>query len=94
MFNKYYLKQAKHKPFSCKIQGLLEFLGIACHNPFRDECCIDFDCCSPKKKNGNWLHISSKNLPLRRKVWYESTAPVGTPGRTFIKKSKWVLFKN
>ena len=99
MFDSYYLKVAKRvTSLSCKVQAILQYFGIAIHNPFRDECCIDFECCSPyskrdkKHKNRCWLHISSKMLPIRRKTWYEPTAPIGTPGRTFIKKSKLIFF--
>ena len=33
-------------PFSCKIQRFLGILGIAIHNPFRNECTHDFGCCT------------------------------------------------
>lgn len=94
IFYPYYLKTAfkKHIAFSARIQSLLQFFGIAIHNPWRDECCVDFACCSPNKDHC-WLHISAKMLPIRRVVTYEATAPVGTKGRTFVKKTKWVFFK-
>jgi hypothetical protein len=101
IFNKMYLRELKNKPnlpFSCKVQAILQFFGIAIHNPFRDECCMDFECCSPHKdptKDHCWLHISAKDLPITRHIHYEETAPIGTPGRTFIKKSKLVFnFRN
>lgn len=95
IFHSYYLKQAFTKrniAFSARIQSLLQFFGIAIHNPFRDECCCDFECCNPyNDKNHCWLHISEKQLPIRRKVWYEPTAPTGTEGRTFVRHSKWII---
>ena len=98
-FNKTYLSifKTEHRKkiaFSALVQTFFQFLGIAIHNPFRDECCIDFECCNPykdKSKNRCWLHISKKQLPFTRDVWYEATAPIGTPGRTFVKCSKWVF---
>ena len=94
IFYPYYIKTAfrKHIAFSARIQCLLQFFGIAIHNPWRDECCCDFECCSKfgDKRDHCWLHISAKMLPVRRVVWYEPTAPVGTEGRTFVKKTKWV----
>jgi hypothetical protein len=98
VFYSYYLRVAfrKNVTFSGRIQCLLQWFGIAIHNPWRDECCCDFECCAPLKqdsKNHCWLHISAKSLPIRRIVWYEETAPVGTPGRTFVKKTKWKFGK-
>ncbi len=97
IFYSYYLKNAFTKrdiAFSARIQSLLQWFGIAIHNPWRDECCCDFGCCSSRKKEDHcWLHISEKQLPIKRKVWYEETAPKGTKGRTFIKRTK-VVFKH
>lgn len=89
IFYNYYLKTAfrKNIAFSARIQCLLQWFGIAIHNPLRDECCVDFGCCC--KKDHCWLHISSKMLPIKRIISYKETAPVGTPGRTFVKKTKW-----
>lgn len=101
MFNKYYLQllksyRRKNSPLLCRVQLILQFFGIAVHNPFRDECCIDFECCNPyyDKRDRCWLHISRKKLPVKRIIWYEPTAPVGTPDRTFIKKTKLSIFNN
>lgn len=99
VFNRRYLHDLgyairKGLPFSCKVQVFLQFFGIAIHNPFRDECCIDFECCSPhkdKKDDRCLLHISAEQLPIRRVVWYEPTKPAGEPGREFVKKTKVVL---
>lgn len=79
---------------SARIQTLLQFFGIAIHNPFRDECCCDFACCHPNNDSNCWLHIGRSKLSIIRKVWYEPTAPIGHPGRTFIKKTKWVFNVN
>ena len=89
VFYSYYLRTAfsKNIAFSARIQSLLQWFGIAIHNPWRDECCVDFGCCN--KKDHCWLHISAKNIPIRRIVRYEETAPIGTPGRTFRKVIKW-----
>lgn len=93
MFDRYYLKNAfkKNIAFSARVQCVFQWFGIAIHNPYRDECCIDFECCNPKKNSNHWLHISEKQLPIRRKVWYKETAPIGTKNRTFIRKTKWVI---
>lgn len=91
-FDFYYLRNAFTKrniAFSARVQSFLQFFGIAIHNPFRDECCSDFECCSPK--GTCWLHISSKQLPIKKEVWYEPTAPIGDPERTIVKKSKLVF---
>lgn len=91
IFHLRYLKAMKRRyPLSCNIQLLLQFFGIAVHNPFRDECCIDFECCNPRKDSTCWLHIDAHDLPIRRVVWYEPTVPAGDPNRKFIKKTKWV----
>lgn len=90
IFYSYYLRTAftKHDiAFSARIQSLLQWFGIAIHNPWRDECCCDFECCNPR--NHCWLHISNKKLPIKRIVSYKETAPIGTPSRTFIKVIKW-----
>ena len=91
-FDKYYLKTAfrGNIAFSSRIQSILQWFGIAVHNPWRDECCVDFACCSPTGKERCWLSIPANKLPYRRVVWYEPTAPVGTPGRTFKKYTKLV----
>lgn len=34
--------------FSCKVQSWLWVKGISIHNPFRNECTIDFSCCVKK----------------------------------------------
>lgn len=96
IFNLYYLRTCFTKrdiAFSSRIQSLLQFFGIAVHNPYRDECCCDFECCNPyhDKRDRCWLHINKNQLPVRRKVWYEETAPIGTPNRKFVKKTKWIL---
>ncbi len=91
IFHLRYLKSMRWSlPLSCNIQCLLQFFGIAVHNPFRDECCMDFECCSPRENSTCWLHISAHDLPFRRVVWYEATAPIGESNRKFIKKTKWV----
>ncbi len=94
-YRKYYWKTAfrKNIAFSARIQSFLQVFGIAIHNPWRDECCCDFECCSPSKEHRCWFHINSKSLLLRRVVWYEDTAPKGTAGRDFIKKTK-LVFQN
>ena len=80
----------KNIAFSARIQCLLQWFGIAVHNPWRDECCIDFRCCAPQKQDDHcWLHIKAKHIPIRRIIRYEATAPIGTPGRNFVKKTKW-----
>ena len=65
-FKKHYLKTAcrKNIAFSARMQAFLQFFGIAIHNPFRDECCIDFECCNPynDQRDKCWLHISRNNL--------------------------------
>ena len=99
VFYSYYLRNAfrKNIAFSARIQCLLQWFGIAIHNPWRDECCCDFECCAPQKqdfRNHCWLHISAKSIPIRRIVRYEETVPVGTPGRTFVKKTKWKFGKD
>lgn len=79
-------------PVSCIIQKALCKIGIAIHNPFRDECTPDFSCCNPDLPNKHyWLKISAKQLPFRKCISYKESAPKGTPGRTFIKivKYKW-----
>jgi hypothetical protein len=92
IFHTRYLKAMSwRQPLSCNIQCLLQFFGIAVHNPFRDECCIGFECCSPREDSTCWLHIDVHDLPIKRLVWYEPTVPKGDPDRTFIKKSKWVI---
>ena len=99
IFNKRYLENLKYcfkkkLPFSCWVQTILQFFGIAIHNHFRDECCIDFECCNPYKddsKNKCWLHIHANQLPIRKEIWYEPTAPIGNPNRNFIKKSRWIF---
>ena len=47
-------------PFSCKIQSLLGMLGIAIHNPFRNECTHDFGCCTNIGKY--WLRINQEQI--------------------------------
>jgi len=91
-FDKYYLKTAfrKNIAVSSRLQSILQWFGIAIHNPLRDECCVDFACCSPTGKERCWLSISVNNLPYRRVVWYEPTASKGTPCRTFKKCTKLV----
>lgn len=87
------MKKLYQYPFSCIIQLLLCKIGIACHNPFRDECTPDFECCSPLHKERYWLRISASKLPIKVKVSYKPTATVGTEGRTFIKNKNFMLFQ-
>lgn len=47
-------------PFSCKIQYVLGMLGIAIHNPFRNECTHDFGCCTNIGKY--WLRINQEQI--------------------------------
>ena len=47
-------------PFSCKIQSFLGMLGIAIHNPFRNECTQDFGCCTNIGKY--WLRINEEQI--------------------------------
>lgn len=47
-------------PFSCKIQYFLGMLGIAIHNPFRNECTHDFGCCTNIGKY--WLRINQEQI--------------------------------
>ena len=47
-------------PFSCKIQSFLGMLGIAIHNPFRNECTHDFGCCTNIGKY--WLRINEEQI--------------------------------
>lgn len=47
-------------PFSCKIQRFLGMLGIAIHNPFRNECTHDFGCCTNIGKY--WLRINQEQI--------------------------------
>ena len=47
-------------PFSCRIQSFLGMLGIAIHNPFRNECTQDFGCCTNIGKY--WLRINEKQI--------------------------------
>lgn len=47
-------------PFSCKIQDFLGMLGIAIHNPFRNECTQDFGCCNNIGKY--WLRINQEQI--------------------------------
>ena len=91
-FDRYYLQTAcrRNIAFGSRIQSILQWFGIAVHNPWRDECCADFACCSPTGKERCWLSIPANKLPYRRVVWYEPTAPIGTPGRTFRKCTKIV----
>lgn len=42
-------------PLSCRIQEFLRKLGIAVHNPFRNECTKDFSCCT--KIGHYWIRI-------------------------------------
>lgn len=87
------MKKLYQYPLSCIIQILLCKIGIACHNPFRDECTMDFECCSPSKgKSKYWLRISANKLPFRIAVSYIPTKPVGETGRTFIKRKHYVFF--
>ena len=90
-FDKYYLKDACRKgafAFSSRLQSILQWFGIAVHNPWRDECCVDFACCSPTGKERCWLSIPANKLPYRRVVWYEK----GTHGfrkcTKIVRKSK------
>lgn len=94
IFYNHYLRNAfrKNIAFSARIQSLLQWFGIVIHNPWRDECCCDFECCAPKNKifkSYCWLHISANSIPIRRIIRYEETAPLGTHGRTFRKIIKW-----
>lgn len=47
-------------PFSCRIQQFLCMLGIAIHNPFRNECTQDFGCCTNIGKY--WLRINQEQI--------------------------------
>ena len=47
-------------PFSCRIQQFLGMLGIAIHNPFRNECTQDFGCCTNIGKY--WLRINQEQI--------------------------------
>ena len=47
-------------PFSCRIQQFLGMLGIAIHNPFRNECTHDFGCCTNIGKY--WLRINQDQI--------------------------------
>ena len=47
-------------PFSCKIQRFLGMLGIAIHNPFRNECTHDFGCCTNIGKY--WIRINQEEI--------------------------------
>ena len=47
-------------PFSCRIQQFLGMLGIAIHNPFRNECTQDFGCCTNIGKY--WLRINAEQI--------------------------------
>ena len=47
-------------PFSCKIQRFFGMLGIAIHNPFRNECTHDFGCCTNIGKY--WLRINQEQI--------------------------------
>ena len=47
-------------PFSCRIQQFLGMLGIAIHNPFRNECTQDFGCCTNIGKY--WLRINEEQI--------------------------------
>ena len=47
-------------PFSCRIQDFLRMLGIAIHNPFRNECTQDFGCCTNIGKY--WLRINEEQI--------------------------------
>ena len=47
-------------PFSCRIQDFLGMLGIAIHNPFRNECTQDFGCCTNIGKY--WLRINQDQI--------------------------------
>lgn len=47
-------------PFSCRIQSFLGMLGIAIHNPFRNECTQDFGCCTNIGKY--WLRINAEQI--------------------------------
>jgi len=42
-------------PVSCIVQNALCKIGIAVHNPFRDECTPDFGCCC--KVGKYWLRL-------------------------------------
>lgn len=75
-------------PLSCIIQMALCKIGIAIHNPFRDECTPDFGCCD-NKLGHYWLRISCHQLPIRRDISYMPTAPKGTPGRYFKRIVKY-----
>lgn len=47
-------------PISCRIQDFLGMLGIAIHNPFRNECTQDFGCCTNIGKY--WLRINEEQI--------------------------------
>lgn len=47
-------------PLSCRVQGFLCKLGIAVHNPFRNECTKDFGCCT--KTGHYWLRIPQRGI--------------------------------
>lgn len=51
-------------PISCKVQRFLCKLGVAVHNPFRNECTEDFGCCT---SNGHyWLRLPQRGLKKSR----------------------------
>lgn len=88
IFHVDYLKTAfrKNIAFSARVQSLIQFLfGIAIHNPWRDECCEDFSCCMHKADHC-WLTIGEKQLPIRRKIWYERR------GGKVVQCHKWIIF--
>ena len=62
------MKKLYQYPFSCIIQLLLCKIGIACHNPFRDECTPDFECCSPLHKELMDKHGINASNPKLSKI--------------------------
>jgi hypothetical protein len=50
----------RNLPISCRIQDFLGMLGIAIHNPFRNECTQDFGCCTNIGKY--WLRINEEQI--------------------------------
>lgn len=55
--------------WSCKVQKILMWLGIAVHNPYRDECTPDFACCNKRSAGGNkyWWKIDRAKISKIKK---------------------------
>lgn len=61
--------EKKKLPWSCRIQRFLVLLGIAVHNPYRDECTPDFACCTKGSLCGNkyWWRINRGKISKIKK---------------------------